>query len=254
MAAKEGRPCYVSNNLEDLRKQQAATGADITEDIQAVHDSAFSFYQAGSDTAETTLKNFLLAMSLYPDVQDRARKEIDQFFTQGRSPNFEYQDQMPYIHAVVLESFRWNPPVSFGAPHASREDDIYDGYLIPKGTTVIPNLWQVSRDPSIYEDPSKFNPDRFIDNPEILDPRDYVFGFGRRICPGASLGYQLTWIFVVSILWEFEIRRPEGSPRLDQDADRFDFGLISSPYLSSCVLNPRVDLEKNDSTTSFEII
>ncbi|KAG9003490.1 hypothetical protein FRB90_011179 [Tulasnella sp. 427] len=80
-------------------------------------------------------------MSLYPDVQARARKEIKQFFTDGRPPNFEYQDQMPYVEAVVLEGLRWNPPGSFGVPHSSREDDIYNGHFIPKGTTVIPNLW-----------------------------------------------------------------------------------------------------------------
>ncbi|KAG8896703.1 hypothetical protein FRC00_005443 [Tulasnella sp. 408] len=138
MAAKDGRPCYISNILEDLQKQQATKGIDISEDVQVVHDSGFSFFQgkvgrlatfrtiglikpppsfniiAGADTSETTLKNFLLAMSLYPDVQARARQEVEQFFTEGRSPDFECQDQMPYIRAVVLESLRWNPPLSFG--------------------------------------------------------------------------------------------------------------------------------------------
>ncbi|KAG8924631.1 hypothetical protein FRC00_004905, partial [Tulasnella sp. 408] len=134
MAAKEGRPCYVSNILEDLHEQKAAKGVDIREDMQAIHDSGFSFYQAGSDTTETTLENFLLAMSLYPDVQARANEEINQFFAEGKSPNFDSQDQMPYMRAIVLESLRWNLPVSFGVPHKSREDDFYAGYFIPKGT------------------------------------------------------------------------------------------------------------------------
>ncbi|KIO29659.1 hypothetical protein M407DRAFT_21246 [Tulasnella calospora MUT 4182] len=246
MAAKEGRACYVSNILEDLQGQQATKEVDLREDVQAVHDSGFSFFQAGADTTETTVKNFLLAMSLYPDVQARARKEVDQFFTEGRSPDFESQDQMPYIEAVVLESLRWNPPLSFGIPHASREDDVYNGYFIPKGTSVIANQWQVSRDPSIYEDPSTFNPDRFIDNPNILDPRDFVFGFGRRICPGNALGYQLSWIFVVSILWGFEIKRPEGCPPLEHDADRFDFGLVNAPYPFPCDFIPRDDFAKSN--------
>lgn len=84
----------------------------------------------------------------------------------------------------------------------------------------------VSRDPTIYNDPSTFNPDRFIDDPSTLDPREWAFGFGRRICPGNNLALQLNWIFIVSILWGFEIARPEGEPPLENDADRFDFDFL----------------------------
>ncbi|KAG8941532.1 hypothetical protein FRC00_012316, partial [Tulasnella sp. 408] len=225
MASKHGRSCYVTNILEDLQKQQAETGNDIRDDVQAVHDSALSFFQVGSETTEITLKNFMLAMALFPEVQARAREEVDRFFGEGRTPDFASQDDMPYIHAVILESFRWNPPASLGFPHASRQDDIYKGYFIPKGTTIITNLWKLSRDPTIYEDPSTFNPERFLNNPNILDPRDFIFGFGRRVCPGNYLAYQMTWIFVVSIIWGFELKRPVGEPPLDRDIDRFDLGL-----------------------------
>lgn len=56
----------------------------------------------------------MLAMGLFPEVQARAREEVDRFFGEGRTPNFASQDDMPYIHAVILESFRWNPPASLG--------------------------------------------------------------------------------------------------------------------------------------------
>lgn len=90
----------------------------------------------------------------------------------------------------------------------------------------VPLSRQISRDSTIYDDPSTFNPDRFINNPNILDPRDFVFGFGRRACPGSYLAYQMMWTFVVSTLWAFELERPEGEPPLDKDADRFDFGFL----------------------------
>ncbi|KAG9048564.1 hypothetical protein FS837_012505 [Tulasnella sp. UAMH 9824] len=167
-------------------------------------------------------------MTLYPQVQARAREEVDRMYGEGYPQGSEEQEKLPFIHAVVLESMRWNPPVSTGLPHASREDDIYEGYFIPKGTTVIGNLWQISRDPSIYKDPSTFNPNRFIDDPDVLDPREFIFGFGRRICPGNYLGYQLVWTFIVSLLWGFEMRRPERDPPLDDDLNRFDLGLVRS--------------------------
>lgn len=82
---------------------------------------------------------------------------------------------------------------------------------------------KISRDSTVYEDASTFNPNRFIDNPDILE---FVFGFGRRICPGNYLAYEIVWIFMVSVLWGFEMRRPQGEPPLDRDLDRFELGLI----------------------------
>ncbi|KAG9048562.1 hypothetical protein FS837_012503 [Tulasnella sp. UAMH 9824] len=143
MASKEGRPCYVSSLLEDLRRLESDTGEDIREDMQAVLNSGFSFYQAGSDTTEVVLSNFLLAMTLYPEIQARAREEVDRIYGEGYPHDIEEQEKMPFTHAVFLESMRWNPPVSSGLAHALREDDIYEGYFIPKGTTVIGNLWYV---------------------------------------------------------------------------------------------------------------
>ncbi|KAG9042591.1 hypothetical protein FS837_010671 [Tulasnella sp. UAMH 9824] len=238
-AANEGRSCYLVNMLDELQKVKDETGADISEDIQAVYDSGFSFYQAAADTTEIGLKNFLLAMTLAPAAQAQARKEIDRVVGTGRFPEFKDQGNMPYINAVVLESLRWNPPAPFIVPHASREDDTYNGYFIPKGTMVIPNVWQITRDPAVYEDPTTFNPDRFINNPNILDPRDFVFGFGRRACPGSYLAYQIIWMFVVSTLWAFEIEKPEGEPPLDRDTDRFDFGFLNCPLPFRCNFTPR---------------
>ncbi|KAG8965055.1 hypothetical protein FRC05_003370 [Tulasnella sp. 425] len=139
MATKEGRPCYVSNLLEDLQKLSSDTSDDIRDDVQAT---------------EVVLKNFLLAMTLYPEIQAHAREEVDRVYGEGPPGDFEGQEKMPYLRAILLECLRWNPPVSAGLltliylvihaeglPHVSREDDIYGGYFIPKGTTVIPNLW-----------------------------------------------------------------------------------------------------------------
>ncbi len=63
---------------------------------------------------EIVLNNFLLAMSLYPEVQARAYAEIYRVVGETRSPDFGDHEDLPYIHAVLLESMRWNPPVSIG--------------------------------------------------------------------------------------------------------------------------------------------
>ncbi|KAG8991006.1 hypothetical protein FRB90_001498 [Tulasnella sp. 427] len=229
MDAKTQGPCYISSQLEELHKLHAETGADIRQNARIVHDTAFSFYQVASDTSDLTLRSFLLAMSLYPDVQAHAREEVDRIVCDGDLPSFEAQDDAPYIHAIVLECLRWNPVAPVGVARCSREDDIYNGYFIPEGTTIIYNLWQISRDPNIYQDPSTFDPSRFVQNSSILDPRDFVFGFGRRACPGKYLAYRMIWIFVVSVLWAFEIRKNEDKLSLDSDVERFESGFFSVP-------------------------
>ena len=56
----------------------------------------------------------------------------------------------------------------------------------------------------MYPDPHTFTPDRFLKddmlNPDILDPRDIAFGFGRRVCPGMSMAYDTLWIAITTVL------------------------------------------------------
>ncbi|KAG8923844.1 hypothetical protein FRC00_005791 [Tulasnella sp. 408] len=99
MAIHEGRPCYVSNLLEDLQRLKSDTGEDIREDVKAT---------------EIILTNFLLAMTLYPDIQARAREEVDRIYGEGCLRDTEGQEKMPYMHALLLECMRWNPPAPAG--------------------------------------------------------------------------------------------------------------------------------------------
>ena len=77
--------------------------------------------------------------------------------------------------------------VDFGCQHAG-QDDWYEGFLIPKGTTVIPNVWGMNHDPTIYPAPDVFRPERFLaaDGTTDVAPPDthgqghVSFGFGRR--------------------------------------------------------------------------
>jgi cytochrome P450 len=86
---------------------------------------------------------FFLAMIVFPDVQRKAQEEIDRVVGPDRLPSFDDRDNLPYINAIVKEILRWHPVAPMGVPHVSTEDDLYDGYLIPKGALVLPNIWYV---------------------------------------------------------------------------------------------------------------
>jgi len=127
---------------------------------------------------------FFFAMVTHPKVMKKAQEELDRVVGKGELPDFSHKDSLPYIDALVKEVIRWSPPLPFSSLSRAMQDDVYRGYLIPRGTTVIQNIWAVSRDPNLYPDPETFNPDRFLKdgkiNPFVFNPEDRVFGAGRR--------------------------------------------------------------------------
>ena len=86
-----------------------------------------------------------------------------------------------------------------------------------------------TNDPAVYKDPATFNPERFLTAPPAPDPEDYVFGFGRRICPGRLLAESSVWLTVAKSLAAFNVGKEfkvgkEVEPRVE-----FTSGIISRP-------------------------
>ncbi|KAF9021947.1 cytochrome P450 [Hymenopellis radicata] len=80
-------------------------------------------------------------MIQFPHIQAKAQAEIDAVIGNDRLPTFEDRDSLVYVEALVREVLRWHGPFPLGVPHSSTEDDVYNGYFIPKGTTIIYNQW-----------------------------------------------------------------------------------------------------------------
>lgn len=235
---------YMLNNLRDLyhKREESNEVKSAEEDELAISQTGFSFFIAGVDTTQYTVHGLLLAMMLFPSVQEKAQAEIDRVVGPDRLPTFDDQLDMPYLRAVVLETLRWSPSVPTGLAHRSLSDDVYNGYLIPEGATIVANTWGMSRSTKYYQDPSTFDPERHLKPDPELDPREFVFGFGRRLCPGNELAFQAIWIMAASILWSFKLQRADGdSAPLDDDLDRFNFEFLNSPVAFKCQIDPRSD-------------
>ena len=98
------------------------------------------------------LENFILAMIKHPEVLRKAQGEIDSVVGHSRLPTFSDRSSLPYIEAMLTETLRWGCPVPLSAfhstpfwiplilrvdfPHTSTEEDVYEGYRIPKGSYV----------------------------------------------------------------------------------------------------------------------
>ncbi|TFK48739.1 cytochrome P450 [Heliocybe sulcata] len=216
-------------------------GDDLTvEQETVIKRAAASMYGGGADTTVSSIKTFFLTMMLYPHVQKKAQAEIDTVIGNDRTPSLGDKDRLPYVDALVKEVFRWHPVVPLDLPHRLMQDDVHEGYFIPEGTIVVANIWKFMHDPDIYTDPMNFNPDRFLGSQPEQDPREYVFGFGRRICPGRNVAEASVWLSCAASLAVFNISKPvDGSGRLIEPTLDFSSATISHAAPFRCDIKPR---------------
>jgi len=183
---------------------------------KAVKDVAGTAFVGAYETTSATLLNFVLHMITHPDVQRRAQEELDRVIGRDRLPDFEDKESLPYMNALYKEVLRWHPVVPLGAPHRVTADDDYKGMWIPKGSIVFSNIWAMSRNERDYTpDPDAFRPERFLEA-DVRDPGQYVFGFGRRICPGRYFAENSVFIcmcYILQAFWIGKVVNEDGSEK-----------------------------------------
>uniref|UniRef100_A0A0W0F3X1 Cytochrome P450 n=1 Tax=Moniliophthora roreri TaxID=221103 RepID=A0A0W0F3X1_MONRR len=222
------------------------------EDKDILKHGSGAMFGAGSETASlipsltaSTIYAFFLVMCLYPNVQRRAQAEVDSAVGRDRLPTYADQDKMPYLEALMKEILRRHISVPTGGlPHTTTENDIHDGYFVPKGSIVLANIWKMARDSEIYKDPEAFNPERFTGSEPEQDPREYIFGFGRRICPGRLLANATVFITISTCLSVFDISPTEedGKPVLPEY--KAMTGTIGQLAGFKCKITPRFSEQK----------
>ncbi|KAG6871539.1 hypothetical protein C0995_003461, partial [Termitomyces sp. Mi166 len=196
----------------------------------------------GADTTVSAEYAFFLAMVLFPDVQKKAQTEIDTVIGSDRLPTLADRPHLPYVNAVVTEVLRWNSIVPTGVPHTAMEDGIISGYLIPKGSIILVNLWNMLHDPEVYPEPSEFQPERHIatpGKPAQQNPRHVCFGYGRRICPGMYLADTSLFSLVASSLAVFDIKKNVENGVEITPVHENTSGIISFPEPFKCTIMPR---------------
>ncbi|THU90251.1 cytochrome P450, partial [Dendrothele bispora CBS 962.96] len=232
MAAGTAIPSYTSKLLDSDRALSAEEETDIKW-------SASSLYGAGVDTTYAIIYTFFKVMILYPEVQAKAKAEIDQVVGNQRLPCMEDRKHLPYINGIVLELYRWHIVLPTAIPHRSTEDLIYNNYFIPKGSIILPNVWKMTHDPTIYHSPMTFKPERFT-QPELeRDPRQFMFGFGRRICAGRHLADVSIFLACAMVLSVFDITkyRDENGEAITPDTE-VTSGISSYPSDFRCTILP----------------
>ncbi|EGN97518.1 hypothetical protein SERLA73DRAFT_169832 [Serpula lacrymans var. lacrymans S7.3] len=200
---------------------------------------AGSLFGAGSDTTAVALTVLIMAAARHPEAQARVQKELDEVVGRDRAPTFDDQYALPEIQAFMLECLRWRPVTTLGFAHRALKDIVYKGQVIPAGAVVFGNHWAISRDPSVYPDPDKFNPQRWLNSKgQVKDDLKFPsFGFGRRICPGQHIANRSIFINAALLLWSFHISEDPSSPIDDKG---FVDGVIAHPKPFDVVFTPRL--------------
>ncbi|KAK8774643.1 hypothetical protein V5799_010822 [Amblyomma americanum] len=121
---------------------------------------------------------------------------------------------MPYTTACIWEMYRWKTVSPLGVPGSGGEDTFFDEYFIPKGTTVSPNVWAVHNDPTLWKEPSKFDPRCFLrEDGSLVQPKpEYLipFSIGKRMCPCEILASMEIFLYITCLLQKCIVLPDEG--------------------------------------------
>lgn len=171
-------------------------------------------FAAGTDTTQTALEWTMTELLKHPGVMKKAQDEIRRITGSKKSVTQDDVEKTLYLKAVIKESLRLHPPIPLLVPRESTKDVKAQGYDIRARTRVIINAWAIGRDPSSWEKPEEFRPERFLESAIDFKGNDFQFipfGAGRRGCPGTTFASSLIEITLASLLHKFNWTLPGGA-------------------------------------------
>jgi cytochrome P450 len=174
-----------------LKEQEGHGGSNTLSDIEIAAECA-DHLDAGLKTTSDALKFALWALSLpgHQQYQQRLAAEVssarDSLFDEAVSPAEQY-DRLPLLDAVIKETLRLYSPIPASQPRTSHSDSTIGGYFVPAGTAVSCQAYSLHRNPKVFPDPYKFNPDRWLSagaEVAVMKRWWWPFSSGGRMCLG----------------------------------------------------------------------
>ena len=177
----------VGDDLLSMLAHAADEQGRMTD--EQLRDEAMTFMLAGHETMATTLAWLWYLVATHPTVQQRLFAEIDAVLD-GRLPTFDDLPQLQYTRQVFAETMRLYPAL-WGFTRRALVDVTLGPYVIPKGSQALASPYVVHRNPSVFADPLRFDPDRWAgDAAELLPELAYFpFGGGVRRCMGEPFAW-----------------------------------------------------------------
>ncbi|CAI9111862.1 OLC1v1012191C1 [Oldenlandia corymbosa var. corymbosa] len=234
---QEGHVDFLST-LISLKDNVDGEGGTLTDtEIKAL---LLDLFTAGTDTSSSTVEWAIAELIRNPKLLAQAQKELDDVVGLGRLVSEGDLARLPFLQAIIKETFRLHPSTPLSLPRMAAESCEINGYFIPKGSTLLVNVWAIARDPEMWADPLEFRPERFLpggEKPSVdIKGNDFEvipFGAGRRICAGMSMGLRVVQFLTATLIHAFDWDLPDGQTREKLDMEEA-YGLTlqrASPLL-----------------------
>ncbi|CAO2834962.1 unnamed protein product [Amaranthus hypochondriacus] len=200
----------LKDEFKDLKADVLSTLLKLVEDeelsLDEVKHFLFDLFVAGTDTTSTTLEWAMTELLRNPKIISKAQIEMDKILGKNQSVQESDIEKLPYLQAIVKETFRVHPPNPFLVPHKSEKDVQLGGYLVPKNSTIWVNIWSINYDSRVWSNAEMFVPERFLEKEINIKGRNFElipFGSGRRICPGMPLAHRMLHLMLATLLQSF---------------------------------------------------
>ena len=173
---------------------------------EQVRDEVMTLLLAGHETTAISLSWTWYLLAQHPEVEKTLWSELRGVLN-GRSPSMQDLPNLLYTERVVKEAMRLYPP-AWAIVRKSVEDSEIGGYRVPAGATLMMSQWVMHRDPRYYDEPERFNPDRWLDERSKRAPKFayFPFGGGPRTCIGASFAAMEAVLVLAAMAQRYQIR------------------------------------------------
>lgn len=177
-----------------------------------IRDEAMTILTAGYETTARALTWTWYLLDSHPQAREKLEEELSRVLG-GRVPTFEDLEQLSYAEMVFKESMRLLPPV-WGLSRFVAEDDRISGYSVPKGSRVVLSQYVTHRHPDFWEEPGKFDPERFTSGRSAERPKYAYFPFsgGPRQCIGINFATMEAKLILATVAQRYRLFLEPGHP------------------------------------------
>ncbi|KDP25761.1 hypothetical protein JCGZ_23931 [Jatropha curcas] len=239
--SKNGNQRKADNFLDVLLDLQESEDLDLPLTDVNIKAAIMDVFIGGSDTSSKTTEWAMAELMRKPEIMKKAQEELRSVFGEKGYIEEAKLQELKWLKLIIKETMRLHPVLSV-LPRVCREKTKVSGYDVYPDTRVLVNVWALGRDPTVWSEPEKFNPERFIDSSidYLGNHFEYLpFGAGKRVCPGIALGMVHMENFLANLLFHFDWKFPKGITAENLDmTDAFggvmkrkvDLELIPIPY------------------------
>lgn len=210
----------VAYTIIDERRRSGERGDDVTSMLldaryedgselprQRIRDELITLMVAGHETTSNALSWTLMRLSQHPDVARRLRAEVDEVLGE-RAPTFEDLPALRYTRWVLDEAMRLHPPATTTG-RIALEPHTLGGHALDEGDLVLISFYALHRNPTVWDNPEGFDPDRWeaLSEPGALPRFAFApFGAGTRKCVGEAFAYLEATLILAMIAQRFELQ------------------------------------------------